>query len=248
MLEVKDLEAKVEAIDKQILKGVNLTIREGEVHAIMGKNGSGKSTLSKVLAGHPAYEVTGGSVTYKGETLLDMEPDERSHAGLFLSFQSPVEVPGVSNTDFLRMACNERRKSKGLAELDPLEFYAHITPILEKLNMDMSFLSRNVNEGFSGGEKKRNEVLQLAVLEADLSILDEVDSGLDVDALRDVAAAVNALKRPDSAVLMITHYQRLLELIEPDFIHIMINGEIVKTGGKELALELEESGYAGINK
>lgn len=244
LLEVKDLTAKVVANGQQILTGVNITIREGEIHAVMGKNGSGKSTLSKVLVGHPDYEVTGGSATYKGRNLFEMEPEERSHAGLFLSFQSPIEVPGVSNVDFLRMATNARRKSLGLPELDPLEFYAFVVPKMELLNMDPTFLNRNVNEGFSGGEKKRNEILQLACLESDLAILDEVDSGLDIDALRDVSKAVNALKRADAGVLMVTHYKRLLDYIKPDFVHIVQGGQIVTTGDMALVDQLEESGYA----
>eukprot|EP00798_Chlamydomonas_sp_ICE-L_P003893 gene3893-13963_t len=244
VLEVKDLTAKIVATGQQILNGVNLTVREGEVHAIMGKNGSGKSTLSKVLVGHPDYEVTGGSATFKGSNLFDLEPEERSHAGLFLSFQSPIEIPGVSNVDFLRMSYNAKKKAMGLPELDPLEFYAYVMPKLELLKMDPTFLNRNVNEGFSGGEKKRNEILQLAVLESDMSILDEIDSGLDIDALRDVAGAVNGLRRPDSGVLMVTHYKRLLDYIKPDFVHIMQNGEIVKTGDLDLVDQLEAEGYA----
>lgn len=244
MLEITDLQAKIVATGAQVLKGVNLIVREGEVHAIMGKNGSGKSTLSKVLVGHPDYEVTSGSATYKGQNLFDLAPEERSHAGLFLSFQSPVEIPGVSNVDFLRMACNSRRKAQGKNELDPLEFYAYIVPKLELLNMDPTFLNRNVNEGFSGGEKKRNEILQLSVLEADISILDEIDSGLDIDALRDVSQAVNQLKKPDGAVLMVTHYKRLLDYIAPDQVHIMESGQIVKTGDMSLVDALEADGYA----
>lgn len=248
MLEVKDLEAKIAATGQPILKGVNLTIRNGEVHAIMGKNGSGKSTLSKVLVGHPDYEVTNGSAVFKGKNLFEMEPEERSHLGLFLSFQTPIEVPGVSNVDFLRMACNARRKALGQSELDPLEFYAYIMPKLEMLNMDPTFLNRNVNEGFSGGEKKRNEILQLAVLEADMAILDEIDSGLDIDALRDVAKAVNALKGEETGVLMVTHYKRLLDYIRPDFVHIMQSGEIVKTGDMSLVDQLEAGGYAVLSE
>ncbi|CAI5505695.1 unnamed protein product [Closterium sp. Naga37s-1] len=246
MLEVKGLKAVIAESGKEILHGVDLCIREGEVHAIMGKNGSGKSTLSKVLVGHPDYEITGGSVTYRGEDLLELEPEERSHAGVFLSFQSPVELPGVNNVDFLRLSCNARRAAKGLPEMEPLEFYGFLSPKLEELNMDLKYLQRNVNEGFSGGEKKRNEILQLAVLDAELAILDEIDSGLDVDALRDVATAVNSLKRPEKAVLMITHYQRLLDYIRPDYIHIMEQGRIVLTGDASLASQLEEKGYAGI--
>eukprot|EP00475_Leptophrys_vorax_P000929 TRINITY_DN10489_c0_g1_i1.p1 TRINITY_DN10489_c0_g1~~TRINITY_DN10489_c0_g1_i1.p1 ORF type:complete len:306 (-),score=32.90 TRINITY_DN10489_c0_g1_i1:209-1021(-) len=246
MLSVSGLKAVISENGKEILHGVNLTIREGEVHAIMGKNGSGKSTLSKVLVGHPDYEVTEGAVSYRGDDLLALEPEERSHAGVFLSFQAPVELPGVNNVDFLRLACNARRAARGLPEMEPLEFYGFLSPKLEELNMDLKYLQRNVNEGFSGGEKKRNEILQLAVLDAELAILDEIDSGLDVDALRDVATAVNALRRPDKAVLLITHYQRLLDYIKPDYIHIMEKGQIVQTGDASLALELEEKGYAGI--
>ncbi|XP_026426681.1 ABC transporter I family member 6, chloroplastic-like [Papaver somniferum] len=247
LLEVKDLTAKIAASGEQILKGVNLVIYEGEIHAIMGKNGSGKSTFSKVLVGHPDYEVTGGTVVFKGENLLDMEPEERSLAGLFMSFQSPVEIPGVSNSDFLNMAYNARRKKLGLPELGPLEFYDYISRRLKIVNMDTNFLNRNVNEGFSGGEKKRNEILQLAVLGADLAILDEIDSGLDVDALQDVGEAVNELLTPQKSVLMVTHYQRLLDIIKPKFVHIMEDGKIVKTGDISIAVQLEKEGYKGIS-
>ncbi|KAI3845435.1 hypothetical protein MKW92_004887 [Papaver armeniacum] len=247
LLEVKDLTAKIAETGSQILKGVNLVIYEGEIHAIMGKNGSGKSTFSKVLVGHPDYEVTGGTVVFKGENLLDMEPEERSLAGLFMSFQSPVEIPGVSNNDFLRMAYNARRKKLGLPELGPLEFFAYISTRLKIVNMDANFLNRNVNEGFSGGEKKRNEILQLAVLGADLAILDEIDSGLDVDALQDVGEAVNELLTPQKSVLMVTHYQRLLDIIKPKFVHIMEDGKIVKTGDISIAVQLEKEGYKGIS-
>ncbi|MCL7038854.1 hypothetical protein MKW94_017440 [Papaver nudicaule] len=246
LLEVKDLTAIIIKTGEQILNGVNLVIHEGEVHAIMGKNGSGKSTFSKVLAGHPDYEVTGGTVVFKGENLLDMEPEERSLAGLFMSFQSPVEIPGVSNIDFLNMAYNARRKKLGLPELGPLEFYDYISRRLKIVNMDTNFLNRNVNEGFSGGEKKRNEILQLAVLGADLAILDEIDSGLDVDALQDVGEAVNELLTPQKSVLMVTHYQRLLDIIKPKYVHIMDHGKIVKTGDISIAAQLEKEGYKGI--
>ncbi|KAK9024024.1 hypothetical protein V6N11_004206 [Hibiscus sabdariffa] len=235
LLEVKGLTAVIAETKQEILKGVDLVLHHGEIHAIMGKNGSGKSTFSKVLVGHPDYEVTGGSVVFKGENLLDMEPEERSLAGLFMSFQSPVEIPGVNNIDFLHMAYNARRKKLGEPELGPLEFYAYIYPKLDLVNMKTDFLNRNVNEGFSGGERKRNEILQLAVLGADLAILDEIDSGLDVDALRDVAKAVNGLLTTKNSVLMITHYRRLLEFIKPTFIHIMENGRIIKTGDSSLA-------------
>jgi Fe-S cluster assembly ATP-binding protein len=246
LLEVKGLEAKIVATGAQVLKGVNLTLHEGEVAAIMGKNGSGKSTLSKVLVGHPDYEVTAGQAIYKGQDLLELEPEERSHMGMFMSFQSPVEVPGVSNIDFLRVATNARRKALGQPELDPLEFYAHVAPKLEALNMDPAFLNRNVNEGFSGGEKKRNEILQLSCLEADAAILDEIDSGLDIDALRDVAKAVNGLKdeRKGMGVLMVTHYKRLLDYIQPDKVHVMQDGRIVTSGGMDMVDKLELGGYA----
>ncbi|KAE8713852.1 putative ATP-dependent transporter ycf16 [Hibiscus syriacus] len=246
LLEVKGLTAVIAETKQEILKGVDLVVNHGEIHAIMGKNGSGKSTFSKVLVGHPDYEVTGGSVVFKGENLLDMEPEERSLAGLFMSFQSPVEIPGVNNIDFLHMAYNARRKKLGQPELGPLEFYAYIYPKLDLVNMKTDFLNRNVNEGFSGGERKRNEILQLAVLGADFAILDEIDSGLDVDALRDVAKAVNGLLTLKNSVLMITHYRRLLEFIKPTFIHIMEDGRIIKTGDSSLAQILEEKGYNAI--
>ncbi|XP_040994171.1 ABC transporter I family member 6, chloroplastic-like [Juglans microcarpa x Juglans regia] len=247
LLEVKDLTAVIAESKQQILKGVNLAIYEGEVHAIMGKNGSGKSTLAKVLVGHPDYEVTGGSAVFKGENLLDMEPEERSLAGLFMSFQSPIGIPGVNNIDFLNMAYNARRRKLGQPELRPIEFYAYIFPKLELIKMTADFLNRNVNEGFSGGERKRNEILQLAVLSADLAILDEIDSGLDVDALRDVAEAVNGLLTPKNSLLMITHYERLLNSVRPTFIHIMENGKIVKTGDISIAKLLEDEGYQAIS-
>ena len=241
MLEIKDLAAN--AGDRVILRGVSLHVRAGEVHAIMGPNGSGKSTLAQVLAGHPAYEVTGGSVTYDGKDLLAMAPEERAQAGLFLAFQYPVEIPGVTNAYFLRAALNELRKARGQAELDPLEFLELMESKLPMLDMDPAMMQRSVNAGFSGGEKKRNEILQMAVLEPRLAILDETDSGLDIDALRVVAQGVNALRRPDNATIVVTHYQRLLNYIVPDFVHVLSNGRIAKSGGKELALELEARGY-----
>ncbi|KDD72463.1 hypothetical protein H632_c3308p0 [Helicosporidium sp. ATCC 50920] len=245
LLEVGDLRARIASNDQAVLRGVNLRVRCGEVHAIMGKNGSGKSTLSKVLVGHPDYEVSAGTVTYKGQSLLDLGPEERAREGLFLSFQSPIEVPGVSNIDFLRVATNARRKARGEKELDPLEFYAFVMPKLSSLRMDAAFLDRSVNEGFSGGERKRNEILQLACLDADCAILDEIDSGLDVDALRDVAGAVNALRRerPAMGIVLVTHYQRLLDYIQPDHVHIMKDGRIVKSGDMSLVHQLESSGY-----
>jgi Fe-S cluster assembly ATP-binding protein len=241
LLEVKDLRAAVGGVD--ILKGVNLTVRAGEVHAIMGINGSGKSTFSKVLAGHPDYAVTGGSATFEGNDLFALEPEERAKAGLFLAFQYPVEIPGVSNSALLRLAYNTLQTERGLEELDPLEFEDLVQEKLKIVEMDPSFLSRSVNEGFSGGEKKRNEILQMAVLAPRLSILDETDSGLDIDALRIVANGVNSLLTSDNAVVMVTHYQRLLNYIVPDYVHVMDGGRIVRTGGKELALELEARGY-----
>ncbi|XP_059627859.1 ABC transporter I family member 6, chloroplastic-like [Cornus florida] len=247
LLEVKDLKAVIAESKKEILRGVNLTVYEGEIHTVMGKNGSGKSTFAKVLVGHPDYEVTGGSVVFKGENLLDMDPEERAIAGIFMSFQSPVEIPGVSNIDFLNMAYNARRRKLCLPELGPIEFYGYISPKLELVNMKIDFLNRNVNEGFSGGERKRNEILQLAVLGADLAILDEIDSGLDVDALRDVAKAVNGILTPKNSVLMITHYLRLLEFIKPTYIHIMEDGRIVRTGDISIAEVLEKQGYKAIS-
>lgn len=248
MLEVRGLEARVAATGEHILRGVDLTVKKGETHAIMGTNGSGKSTLSKVLVGHPDYEVTAGTATYKGQNLLDLEPEERARSGLFMSFQSPIEVPGVSNAEFLRMSANARRAAQGVPELDPLEFYGFITPKLQSLNMDASFLDRNVNEGFSGGEKKRNEILQMSVLDAELSILDEIDSGLDIDALKDVASAVNGLTKPETATVMVTHYKRLLNLIKPDQVHVMESGKIILSGGISIADILEAEGYEGIRK
>jgi Fe-S cluster assembly ATP-binding protein len=241
LLEIKDLHASID--DKEILKGLNLTVKKGEVHAIMGPNGSGKSTLSKVLAGHPSYEVTKGEVLYNGENLLELEPDERAKAGIFLAFQYPVEVPGVSNSQFLRLAYNEKMKHLGEEELDPLEFNDYLKEKAKIVEMSSEFFKRSVNEGFSGGEKKRNEILQMAVLNPTLAILDETDSGLDIDALRIVAGGVNQLRSSDNAIILVTHYQRLLNYIVPDFVHVLADGRVVKEGGKELALELEEKGY-----
>lgn len=241
ILSVRDLTANVDG--NQILKGLNLEVKAGEIHAIMGPNGSGKSTFSKVLAGHPAYEVTGGEVIFMGQNLLEMEPEERAIAGVFLAFQYPLEIPGVSNLDFLRVAYNARRKRQGLEEIDTFDFEDLIQEKLEVVKMNPSFLERSLNEGFSGGEKKRNEILQMALLEPKLGILDETDSGLDIDALKIVADGVNQLTSPENATIMITHYQRLLNYIEPDFVHVMAAGRILTSGSKELALELEERGY-----
>lgn len=241
MLEIKNLHAGIDG--NEILKGITLTVRKGEIHAIMGPNGSGKSTLAKVLAGHPAYEVTEGEVIYEGKNLLEMPPDERAREGVFMAFQYPIEVPGVSNAQFLRLAYNEKRKHLGEEELDPLEFKDLLKERAKVVEMDASFMTRSVNEGFSGGEKKRNEILQMAVLQPKLAILDETDSGLDIDALRIVAGGVNELHNPENAVILVTHYQRLLDYIVPQFVHVLANGRIAKEGGKELALELEEKGY-----
>ena len=246
LLEITDLHAAVE--DKPILKGVNLQVRAGEIHAVMGRNGSGKSTLSKVLAGHPAYRVTGGSVLYRSQDLFELEPEERARLGLFLGFQYPVEIPGVSNLEFLRVATNARREKQGAEELDTFAFEDHVGEKLAVVQMDPAFLERSVNEGFSGGEKKRNEILQMALLEPVVSILDETDSGLDIDALRIVAGGVNQLATTDNATLLITHYQRLLDEITPDYVHVMAAGRILRTGGRELALELEQTGYDWVDK
>tara|TARA_R110000796_G_scaffold37722_1_gene95046 strand:+ start:88389 stop:89144 length:756 start_codon:yes stop_codon:yes gene_type:complete len=241
MLHIKNLHASVE--DKEILKGINLDVKAGEVHAIMGPNGSGKSTLASVIAGKEEFEVTQGEVVLDGENLEDVSPEERAHKGVFLSFQYPVEIPGVSVTNFMKTAINESRKSKGLEDMPANEMLKLIREKSEMLEIDRKFLSRSLNEGFSGGEKKRNEIFQMAMLEPKLAILDETDSGLDIDALRIVANGVNKLKSKDNAVIVITHYQRLLDYIVPDFVHVLHNGKIVKSGGKELALELEEKGY-----
>ena len=241
MLEIHNLYAAIEG--NEILKGINLSVKKGEIHAIMGPNGSGKSTLAKVLAGHPAYQVTNGEVLYEGQNLLEMPPDQRAREGLFMAFQYPIEVPGVSNAQFLRLAYNERRKHLGEEELDPLEFKDLLKERARIVEMDASFMTRSVNEGFSGGEKKRNEILQMAVLEPRLAILDETDSGLDIDALRVVANGVNQLHTAENAIIVVTHYQRLLNYIVPDYVHVLANGRIAKEGGKELALELEQKGY-----
>jgi Fe-S cluster assembly ATP-binding protein len=246
MLSVRDLSAGVEG--REILKRISLEVRAGEVHAVMGPNGSGKSTLAQVLAGHPAYSVTGGTVTYLGRDLLAMPPEERARAGLFLAFQYPVEIPGVNNAYFLRAAVNEVRTRQGLEELDAMEFLEFLEKKLALVEMDRSFLGRPVNEGFSGGEKKRNEILQMAVLEPKLAILDETDSGLDIDALKTVAEGVNRLRRPDNAMILVTHYQRMLEYVVPDRVHVLFDGRIVKSGGRELALELERRGYDWIRE
>lgn len=241
MIKIKDLKARVE--EQEILRGINLEINPGEVHAIMGPNGSGKSTLSSVIAGREDYEVTGGAIDFEGEDLLDLDPEERAHKGIFLSFQYPVEIPGVTVSNFIKTAINESRKGRGE---EPMEARVMLAKMREKtalLEMDKSYLSRNLNEGFSGGEKKRNEIFQMAMLEPKLAILDETDSGLDIDALRIVANGVNKLRSEDNAVVVITHYQRLLDYIEPDFVHVLYNGKIVKSGDKNLALELEAKGY-----
>src|ERR1700712_4688748 len=241
MLEIKGLRATVG--DKEILKGIDLTVNAGEVHAVMGPNGSGKSTLAQVLAGNPSYQVTKGTISYNGQDLLELDPEVRAQNGIFLAFQYPVEIPGVSNAYFLRSAYNEIRKANGMEEIDPLEFLDMVEEKLKLVDMDKAMLSRSVNQGFSGGEKKRNEIFQMAVLAPRLAILDETDSGLDIDALRIVAGGVNTLKSKENATIVITHYQRLLDYIVPDFVHILYSGKIVKSGGKELALELEEKGY-----
>lgn len=241
MLTIKDLHARVG--DKEILKGINLNVKEGEIHAIMGPNGSGKSTLSSVLAGRDTFEVTSGEVAFDGRNLLELSPEERSWAGVFLGFQYPIEIPGVSNVNFMKSAVNEHRKQKGLEPLTSAQFLKLMREKMAIVGMDSSFSSRGVNVGFSGGEKKRNEIFQMAMLEPRLAILDETDSGLDVDALRIVATGVNNLKRPDNAFIVITHYQRLLDYIVPDVVHILYKGKIIKTAGKELALEVEQRGY-----
>ena len=241
MLEIRNLHAGVEG--KKILKGVNLTVNAGEVHAVMGPNGSGKSTLAQILAGREGYQVTAGDVLYQGRDLLELDPEERAREGVFLAFQYPVEIPGVNSTYFLKAALNELRKHRGLPELDAMEFLALVKEKMKILELREDFLKRPVNAGFSGGEKKRNEIFQMAVLEPKLAVLDETDSGLDIDALKTVSAGVNKLRRPDNAQMVITHYQRLLNYIIPDFVHVLVDGRIVRSGGKELSVELEERGY-----
>jgi Fe-S cluster assembly ATP-binding protein len=241
MLEVRNL--KVRAEDKEILRGVSLSVNTGEVHAIMGPNGSGKSTFARALAGHPGYEVTAGEVRYDGKDLLDMAPDERAREGLFMAFQYPVEIPGVNNAYFLKAALNARRKHQGLEELDAIDFMTFVREKARLLHVDEAMLQRSVNEGFSGGEKKRNEIFHMAVLEPRLAILDETDSGLDIDALKIVASGVNSMRAPDRAFVVVTHYQRLLNYIIPDYVHVLSDGMLVRSGGRELALELEEKGY-----
>lgn len=243
MFEIHNLHVTVGDEGKEILKGIDLQVKAGEVHAIMGPNGSGKSTLARVLAGHPAYKVTAGKVFYQGRNLLEMEPDERAREGVFMAFQYPVEVPGISSAYFLRAALNASRKERGLEEFDAADFLTLLKEKLKIVEMDPTFISRSVNEGFSGGEKKRNEILQMAVLEPRLAILDETDSGLDIDALRIVASGVNRLRSPERSIILVTHYQRILNYIQPDFVHILLDGRIAKSGGKDLALKLEEEGY-----
>jgi Fe-S cluster assembly ATP-binding protein len=241
ILEIKNLRACIN--NNEILKNLNLTVNRGEIHAIMGPNGSGKSTFSKIIAGHPAYEVSSGEIIFKGSNILDLDPEERSHLGIFLAFQYPIEIPGVSNEDFLRLAYNSKQKFYNKPEVDPIEFFSIISKKLELVNMSSVFLSRNVNEGFSGGEKKRNEILQMILLEAELSILDETDSGLDIDALKIISKGINTFMDSNKAIILITHYQRLLDYIRPDYVHVMQNGKIIKTGSSELAKELEIKGY-----
>jgi Fe-S cluster assembly ATP-binding protein len=241
LLEVKGLEVSIN--ENEILKGLDLIINKGEIHAIMGPNGSGKSTFSKVLAGHPAYEILSGDILFKGSSILELEPEDRSHLGIFLAFQYPIEIPGVSNEDFLRLAYNSKQNFYNKPEVDPIEFFAIINEKLKLVNMSPAFLSRNLNEGFSGGEKKRNEILQMILLDSELSILDETDSGLDIDALRIISNGINNFMSPDKSIILITHYQRLLDYINPTYVHVMQNGKIIKTGSADLAKELETKGY-----
>jgi Fe-S cluster assembly ATP-binding protein len=246
LLEIKDLQVSIN--ENKILKNLNLTVNKGEIHAIMGPNGSGKSTFSKVLAGHPAYSVLDGDIVFKGSSILNLEPEERSHLGIFLAFQYPIEIPGVSNEDFLRLAYNSKQKFYNKPEVDPLEFLSIITEKLKLVNMSPLFLSRNVNEGFSGGEKKRNEILQMILLDSELTILDETDSGLDIDALRVISNGINNFMNPNKSIILITHYQRLLDYINPTYVHVMQNGKIIKTGSADLAKELETKGYEWLQK
>lgn len=241
LLEIKDLRVSIN--DNEVLKKLNLTVNKGEIHAIMGPNGSGKSTFSKVLAGHPIYSILDGDILFKGSSILDLEPEERSHLGIFLAFQYPIEIPGVSNEDFLRIAYNAKQKFYNKPEVDPLEFLTIINDKLKLVNMSPVFLNRNVNEGFSGGEKKRNEILQMILLDSELSILDETDSGLDIDALKIISNGINNFMNPNKSIILITHYQRLLDYIKPTYVHVMQDGKIVKTGSAELAQELENKGY-----
>lgn len=245
ILEIKNLH--VEVNEKEIIKGLNLSIKHGEKHAIMGPNGSGKSTLAKVIAGHPLYKITQGSILLKGENITHLEPEERAQAGIFLAFQYPVEIPGVNNLDFLRVAYNEKQKKKNKQEIDPLAFFEIINRKANEIEIDTDFLTRNVNEGFSGGEKKKNEILQMCLLNNDLSILDETDSGLDIDALKSIAKSINNFKNTNKSILLITHYQRLLDYIVPDFVHVMQQGKLVQTGSAELAKQLEKNGYNNLN-
>jgi len=246
LLEIKDLQVSIN--ENEILKKLNLTVNQGEIHAIMGPNGSGKSTFSKVLAGHPAYSVRSGEILFKGSSILDLEPEERSHLGIFLAFQYPIEIPGVSNEDFLRLAYNSKQVFSNKPEVDPIEFLTIIQEKLKLVQMSPVFLSRNVNEGFSGGEKKRNEILQMILLDSDLSILDETDSGLDIDALKTISNGINNFMNPNKSIILITHYQRLLDYIHPTYVHVMQNGQIIKTGSASLAKELESKGYEWLQK
>lgn len=246
LLEVKELEVSIN--ENKILKSLDLTVNKGEIHAIMGPNGSGKSTFSKVIAGHPAYSVSSGEILFKGVSILDLEPEERSHLGIFLAFQYPIEIPGVSNEDFLRLAYNSKQKFHNKPELDPIEFFSVINEKLKLVNMSPAFLGRNLNEGFSGGEKKRNEILQMILLDSELSILDETDSGLDIDALRIISNGINNFMSPEKSIILITHYQRLLDYINPTYVHVMQNGKIIKTGSADLAKELESKGYEWLQR